>query len=110
MIANPYPFKGLTNTEVIDSRKKYGVNALQKATNNVWFESLKETVTEPMFVLLVACTVIYFSTGAYSEGFFMLGAIILVSGISFYQDSRSKRALEALKAYSEPSANVIRNN
>ncbi len=110
MIANPYPFKGLTNSEVIDARKKYGSNALQKATNNNWLESLKETVTEPMFVLLVACTVIYFSTGAYSEGFFMLGAIILVSGISFYQDSRSKKALEALKAYSEPSANAIRNN
>ncbi len=110
MLPNPYPFKGLTSSQVIESRKKYGANTLQKTANNAWLESLKETVTEPMFILLVACTVIYFSTGAYSEGFFMLGAIILVSGISFYQDSRSKRALEALKAYSEPSANVIRNN
>ena len=107
---NPYPFKGLTNAEVLESRHKYGTNALHKTSNKAWLESLKETVTEPMFILLVACTVIYFSLSQYSEGFFMLGAIILVSGISFYQDSRSKKALEALKAYTEASANVIRNN
>ena len=40
----------------------------------------------------------------------MLGAIILVSAISFYQDSRSKKALEALKAFTQASATVIRNN
>lgn len=107
---NPYPFKGLSQAEVLESRKKNGLNTLNKAKGGAWWDSLKGTVTEPMFVLLIACTVIYFVLGQYSEGFFMLGAIIVVSSISFYQDSRSRQALEALKAYTEPSAKVIRGN
>lgn len=110
MQANPHPFQGLSDAEVIASRKANGSNALQKTTNYAWLQSLKETVSEPMFVLLVACTVIYFVLGEHPEGFFMLGAIILVSAISFYQDSRSKQALEALKAFTESTATVIRNN
>jgi P-type Ca2+ transporter type 2C len=110
MQENPHPFTGLTNAEVQASRNKSGMNALPKTTNHAWLQSLKETVSEPMFILLVACTVIYFSLNELSEGFFMLGAIILVSAISFYQDSRSKQAIEALKAYTAATATVIRNN
>ena len=40
----------------------------------------------------------------------MLGAIIAVSGISFYQDNRSKKALEALEKLNEPLSRVIRNS
>jgi P-type Ca2+ transporter type 2C len=107
---NPHPFTGLCDAEVVVSRRQNGTNALEKKTNYAWLHVLKETVSEPMFILLVACTVIYFSLGELSEGFFMLGAIILVSAISFYQESKSKKALDALKAFTEPSATVIRNN
>ncbi len=110
MQTNPHLFTGLTDAQVIASRKLNGTNALEKSTNYAWLTSLKETVSEPMFVLLVACSVIYFSLGELSEGFFMLGAIILVSAISFYQDSKSRQALESLQAYTVPSATVIRNN
>jgi P-type Ca2+ transporter type 2C len=110
MQENPYPFTGLATAEVAASRKKNGTNALPKTTNHAWLQSLKETVSEPMFILLVACTIIYFSLNELPEGFFMLGAIILVAAISFYQDSRSKQAIEALKAFTAPTATVIRNN
>ncbi|MEZ4903904.1 MAG: cation-transporting P-type ATPase [Spirosomataceae bacterium] len=107
---NPYPFHGLSDTEVENSRTKNGANTSEDFANNAWWEALKDTVAEPMFILLVACTVIYFSLNELSEGFFMLGAILLVSAISFYQDSRSKKALASLKAYTKASAVVIRNN
>src|SRR5690606_20788530 len=54
-------------------------------------------------------TIIYLLVGYYSEAFFMLGAIIAVSGISFYQDNRSKKALEELEKLNEPLSTVIRN-
>lgn len=108
--SNPYPFSGLSDAEISASRKQYGANIQNTKKNNAWLASLKATVTEPMFLLLLACTVIYFILGELAEGFFMLGAIILVSAISFYQDSRSRQALDALKAFNEPFASVIRNN
>jgi Ca2+-transporting ATPase len=39
----------------------------------------------------------------------MLFAIVLVSGISFYQDNRSRKALEALEKLNTPMSQVIRN-
>ena len=39
----------------------------------------------------------------------MASAILLVSFISLYQDSRSRNALEKLKSYSQPNGKVIRN-
>ena len=110
MPVNPYPFKGLSEAEVEASRQENGNNATQQSGNNAWWEALKDTVLEPMFLLLVACTIIYFLLHELSEGFFMLGAIVLVSAISFYQDSRSKKALEALKAFTQTSVTAIRNN
>jgi len=110
MPSHPYPFRGLTDAQVKQSRLANGANEPLASSNSAWWEALKETVTEPMFILLVACTVIYFSLNELSEGFFMLGAILVVSAISFYQDSRSKKALEALKTYTQASTAVIRNN
>src|SRR5690606_2584011 len=62
-----------------------------------------------MLLLLIAVSIIYVIVGNYSEAVFMLGAIIAVSGISFYQDNRSQKALEALEKLNEPLSTVIRN-
>jgi Ca2+-transporting ATPase len=107
---NPFPFKGLSDAEVEASRQKDGSNAgAEDKGNSVW-SVLKDIVTEPMFILLIVAAIIYFATGKISEGGFMAGAIILISAISFYQDSRSRNALAALKSFTQAKAKVIRNN
>jgi Ca2+-transporting ATPase len=64
---------------------------------------------DPMFLLLLLATSIYFITGEYSNGIFMLAAIVLVSTISLYQESKSRNAIEELKKLSQPKSKVIRN-
>ena len=66
-------------------------------------------VIEPMFLLLLTATSIYFITGDYGNGIFMSAAIVLVSAISLYQESKSRTAIEALKKLSQPKSKVIRN-
>lgn len=107
---NPYPVSGLTSEEVIASRNTFGFNKIEKNKAGLFWNTLLGVVTEPMFILLVAASVIYFIMGELSDAWFMLGAIIAVSGISIYQESRSKNALDALKEFSQPHATVIRNN
>ncbi|MBK9257362.1 MAG: cation-translocating P-type ATPase [Saprospiraceae bacterium] len=109
MSANPFPFEGLTDAEVQASAEKYGRNKQETGKNPIWI-SLRDTVTEPMFLILLFCAGIYFFLGETSEGWFMTGAIIIVSAISFFQDSRNRRATEALKNYTKATASVIRNN
>lgn len=107
---NPYPFAGLSTKEVQASKIQYGTHVVEeKANHNVW-DIVKETVSEPMFLLLLACTIIYFFLGELAEGCFMLGAIVLVSAISFYQENTSRKALEALKEFTQAHVSAIRNN
>jgi Ca2+-transporting ATPase len=100
---------GLTNDQVIASRQEKGSNTLEMEEDRVLLLVLKEVILEPMFILLLAACVIYFVLGKYSEGVIMLVAILLVAGISLFQEYRSKNAIRALKKLSESHAKVRRN-
>ena len=110
MNTNPFPFSGLSGAEAEASRKLHGKNVLSSKSASPFWHALKDAVTEPMFILLVTAAVIYFILGEFSDAWFMSGAIILVSGISIYQDNRSRNALKALKEFTQPHATVIRDN
>ena len=107
---NPFPFKGLSDSEVDGMRLKYGPNSSNAKDTNTFWKALKGAVTEPMFLILLACTTVYFLMSDIADGCFMLASVILVSTISIYQDSRSRKALEALKAFTKAKTKVIRNN
>ncbi len=104
-----YEIKGLTDAEVAASRAQFGVNVQVTKSKTGLLASLTDIVKEPMFLLLVAASTIYFITGNTSDGIFMLSAIVIVSTISLYQDSRSRNALAALKLLTQPHSKVIRN-
>jgi Ca2+-transporting ATPase len=106
----PNHLKGLNNDEVLTSQKLYGYNSIKANHKNSWYILLFDILKEPMLLLLIAVSVIYVIVGNYSEALFMFGAIIAVSGISFYQDNRSKKALKALEKLNEPLSTVIRNS
>jgi Ca2+-transporting ATPase len=100
---------GLNDAEVIASRKQFGANTQLTEGKNAFFTALKDVIKEPMFILLVAASTIYFITGDITDGVFMALAIVLVSAISLYQDSKSRNALAALKMLTQPRCKVIRN-
>ncbi|MEY4433189.1 MAG: hypothetical protein RLZZ44_1323, partial [Bacteroidota bacterium] len=101
--------KGLTEAEITASRIKNGTNSLDhQQTNNIWISVVK-IAKEPMFILLVLATSIYFITGEHSNGIFMSIAIVLIASISLYQESKSKNAIQALEKLTQPKSKVIRN-
>ena len=100
---------GLNDEEVIASRNKHGSNILEFRKENFLIKALKSLVKEPMVILLLAASVIYFVSGETGDALFLSFAIILVATISLYQDSRSRNALEKLKDFTRPITKVIRN-
>ena len=106
----PKHLTGLSEEELKISRSQFGYNQADNIKKNIWYTMLLDILKEPMLLLLIAVAIIYVIVGNYSEAIFMLGAIIAVSGISFYQDNRSKKALEALEKLNEPLSTVIRNS
>lgn len=100
---------GLTDAEVLLSRAKFGTNEQIHKPKHKWWLVLFDVVKEPMLLLLIAIAIIYFILKKYDEAYFMIFALIVVSGISFYQDNRSRKALEALEKLNEPLSEVLRN-
>ncbi len=106
----PEHLKGLTDEEVQRAHQKFGYNQMKQIEKSSWLKLLFDILREPMLILLIIIAVIYLAVGNYGEALFMLAAIILVSGISFYQDNRSQKALEELEKLNEPLSRVIRNS
>ncbi|MEO5777415.1 MAG: HAD-IC family P-type ATPase, partial [Flavobacterium sp.] len=109
MIENNKSIQGLSDTDVTMSRAKNGTNSLEHSNRNEFLKSLIEMIKEPMFLLLSTATVIYFVIGDLSDAIFMSLAIVLVSTISLYQESRSRNAIEGLRKLTQPKSKVIRN-
>lgn len=100
--------KGLSQQQIEESRARYGMNSFEhKAENNV-LKTIKVLLTEPMVALLFVAAAIYFINGSHGDGIFMSIAIVLISAISLYQDSRSRNALAQLKTLTAPNCKVIR--
>lgn len=104
-----FDIKGLTSEEVLRSREAHGKNTLEGKKALGLFDALKSLAKEPMVILLLVASAIYFISGSIGDGIFMAAAIVLVSAISLYQDGKSQNALEKLKDFTRPKCKVIRN-
>jgi len=109
MAIENFNIQGLTDSEVLASRKKFGSNILESKKKNHFIEALKGLVKEPMVILLLVAATLYFFTGNTGDGIFLAVAILLVAAISLYQDAKTHNALEKLKELSQPHCKVIRN-
>ena len=108
-LAHIEPLKGLSEKQVPLLRQRFGKNIFSVEGPRRLWHMIGDILTEPMFLLLIASSVLYFVLGERSEGIMMLVAVGLVGAISVYQDARSTKALNALKQYTEPKVSVIRD-
>ncbi len=109
MPASNFDIKGLSNEQVILAREKYGRNQLDYKKESTFYNTLKRIVQDPMMILLLVASTIYFISGKTGDGIFLTVAILFQTSISLFQYSRSKNALEKLKDFTQPSCKVIRN-
>ncbi len=99
---------GLSEQEAAERLAKEGYNELPSTQQRARFTIMLDIVREPMFVLLIAGGIIYFLLGDVREALILLGSILVIISITFYQEQKTERALEALRDLSSPRALVIR--
>ncbi|MEI7802993.1 MAG: HAD-IC family P-type ATPase, partial [Bacteroidota bacterium] len=104
-----YLLKGLSDSDVESRLNRDGYNELKTAKPKSVFRIVLEVIKEPMFLLLVACGALYILLGDTGEGIMLMASVVIIIIITFYQERRSERALDALKELSSPRALVIRN-
>jgi Ca2+-transporting ATPase len=99
---------GLTHDEAARRLAENGYNELPSAKPRNVLTIAISVAREPMFMLLVACGIIYLLLGSKQEALMLLGFVFVVMGITFVQERKTERALGALRDLSSPRALVIR--
>lgn len=101
--------QGLTEQEALERLAQDGYNELPSAKKRTFLYILFEVVREPMFLMLIACGLLYLFLGDREEALMLMGFVFVIIGITFYQEQKTERALEALRDLSSPRALVIRD-
>jgi Ca2+-transporting ATPase len=99
---------GLDPDEAALRLRRIGPNIAPRPPRRTFRRIILETAREPMFLLLLAATVVYLIVGDLGEGLFLMGGALLTVTLVVIQEARSERVLAALSDLSEPVARVIR--
>jgi Ca2+-transporting ATPase len=99
---------GLDEAEAGRRLQQEGPNELSASKPRGVLRLLRDVVSEPMFLLLVGCGAVYLVLGDRHEALMLLGFVFVVMGITFFQERRTERSLDALRDLSSPRALVVR--
>lgn len=100
---------GLSSKEITEMQRSEGFNELPATQKRTFLTILIEVIREPMFLLLIASGIIYLFLGSLDEALMLMGFVFVIIGITFYQERKTERTLEALRDLSSPRALVIRD-
>ncbi|WOD15585.1 cation-translocating P-type ATPase [Paraburkholderia kirstenboschensis] len=100
---------GLSSAEVQTQRARFGRNIVDSTQRRTWLQTLWEVLREPMFILLLAASCIYFLVGDVSEALTLLAFVTAIVLLTVFQSHRTARVLDSLRELSAPRAQVLRD-
>ena len=101
--------QGLSDEEARERLAVDGYNELPGTKKRRFFHILIDVIREPMFLMLIACGILYLFLGDLEEAVMLMGFVVVIIGITFYQEQKTEHALDALRDLSSPRALVVRN-
>ena len=100
---------GLTSREAAARLEREGPNELPTTRRRGVLGVALDVVKEPMFLLLIAGGTIYLFLGDVREALILLAFVLVIMVITFVQERKTARALDALREMASPRALVIRD-
>lgn len=100
---------GLSAAEAARRLRADGPNLLPGGQRRSLWTMARETLREPMFLLLLGAASLYLLIGDLQEGLTLLGAVLASLALTLYQEGKTERAVEALRDLSSPRALVLRD-
>ena len=99
---------GLTDAEAAERLKTNGTNELRQKPPKSIFAMLKEQLTDPMVLILIAAASLSAILGEATEAIVISLIVVLNAVIGIVQEKKAQSSLEALKNMSAPTARVLR--
>ena len=93
--------KGLSDQEVLQSREKHGPNLLTPPPDTPWWKLYLEKFKDPIIIILLVATAITLAIGIkegdFTESIGIILAILLATGVGFWQEYSAKKKFDAMK-------------
>ncbi len=99
---------GLTPAQAAQRLQQDGPNNLPGQQHHGLWGLVRETLSDPMFVLLLSAGVLYLLLGDLQEGLILFGLVLVVLALTLYQEGKTERALASLRDLTSPRALVLR--
>jgi P-type Ca2+ transporter type 2C len=99
---------GLTADEASNRLLKYGPNQLSGKKRIPTIVIFFRQLLNPLIYVLVAAVIIKAVVGSYIDAGVILGVLMLMAIIGFFQETRAEKAMEALLELAAPKAEVRR--
>lgn len=103
------PEKGLTAQQVAERLATYGPNRLVEEQEIHFLGILKEELTEPMILLLMAVGVLYSVWGNFADAITIISIISILVLVEVWNEYRAKRSIATLKKLAAPTSTVLRD-
>lgn len=108
--------KGLSESQVDELRKTYGLNKLKEKKKKSWFIKFLEQFKDVMILILIAAAIVSFviaiinkEPSDFFEPLLILLIVVMNALMGVFQEAKAEKALDALKSLSSPHARVIRD-
>jgi len=103
------PDRGLTDQEAAQRLNQYGKNSLVEEHEIRFLGILREEITEPMILLLIAVGVLYSILGSLTDALTIIVIIIVLVLAEVWNEYRAKHSISSLRQLAPPTALVLRN-
>ena len=100
---------GLTSLEAARLLNEFGPNSVETEASRSRLSVALAVLREPMLLLLLAAGLLSFLLADLTDAILLMFTVVIVLGISIYQQQRTNKALAALKELTAPLAHVIRD-
>ncbi|MGB8454963.1 MAG: cation-translocating P-type ATPase [Anaerocolumna sp.] len=101
--------KGLSTSEVMELQKRYGKNEIVLERKKLLIQKIVYAIFEPIFLLLIIVSVIYFLLGEARDGIIMLLFVFGIIIMDVLQEWKTDKALSTLKKLSQPMILAVRD-
>ncbi|MFY0990226.1 cation-translocating P-type ATPase [Halomonas sp. C05BenzN] len=101
--------QGLDRDEAGSRLARHGPNQLEQARGRPWWRRLLEQFNNILMLILLAASVASLGLGHHLDAAAILGVVLIIALIGFFQEGKAEQALESIRNMLSPRAQVLRD-
>lgn len=101
--------KGLSQEEVIEKQKKFGLNIIHQRKINALNILFRQFTGNPLIIILAVATLVSYFLGQHVSSYYIFSMILLSVGLGFWNEFSAIRVVDNLLKKISPTTIVMRN-